>query len=589
MPLMHSPEPPMQEPSSPSPVPAISPQIRIKNRRILYLERNPSYFTQPDLELLDPLLYDRCVRRFQTPTEREADGRAKGYSGVLEADLYRSEAKLAAVHKSLAQASSPSTSSSQDLQEPWSSSSEPHLPFVGHAGGKDGEELPEEEVDSPRTKEEGFERWKFEMTIRFLKGEDPDFDYRAIDETEEWDVIERKEEEERWFEDEEPSWVEGEGTGKRFIATPVAKLRLAFEMPPPLRCPSAFPSASSCARHLCKKQQSSRHFSSTPRHQQRTTRARRGLFRWLGTQGEALRNPLPGSTNYLGAYNAQGELRRVLDAARGQKNVDEGANSVASTSPKTDNPSLPPESLRDRVPFPLNRNFVSQPVLSEELREEIWRSIMRQGKSVREVSVEMRVEMSRVGAVVRLKEVEKQWKSIGKPLAKKYSHAVMSMLPQTPYDPGNVEHESINDLPVHASTGQQIFHPTSESRQFTRADAAKVFNERLLPADDRIPHPELVLQHRDLLEGLTDAEREEKARAREEATEWKRKREADIKAKKEAAVKKVDTGRWEFRFTDVNVDDAGKDGRGPNGVGWRYGAPHYDRARGQVKIPQSVE
>lgn len=37
---------------------------------------------------------------------------------------------------------------------------------------------------------------------------------------------------------------------------------------------------------------------------------------------------------------------------------------------------------------------------------------MKDGKSVREVSVELRVEMSRVGAVVRLKEVEKQWKSI---------------------------------------------------------------------------------------------------------------------------------------------------------------------------------
>ncbi|CAL3971191.1 unnamed protein product, partial [Diplocarpon coronariae] len=27
-----------------------------------------------------PLLYDRCIRRFQTAAEREADGKAKGYS-----------------------------------------------------------------------------------------------------------------------------------------------------------------------------------------------------------------------------------------------------------------------------------------------------------------------------------------------------------------------------------------------------------------------------------------------------------------------------------------------------------------------------
>jgi hypothetical protein len=160
--------------------------------------------------LLDPLLYDRCVRRFQTPAEREADGRSKGYSGVLEADLYRSEAKLAAIQKS-------APSLEPQLSEPQiSSSSNPSIPYVYYSTGKDGKVLPEQEDEVPRDKEDGLERWKFEMTIRFLKGEDPDFDYKTIDESEEWDVIERAEEEERWFEDEEPSWVDektGNGTG----------------------------------------------------------------------------------------------------------------------------------------------------------------------------------------------------------------------------------------------------------------------------------------------------------------------------------------------------------------------------------------
>ena len=56
------------------------------------------------------------------------------------------------------------------------------------------------------------------MTMRFLKGEDPDFDYKSVDENEDLDVIERTEEEEKWFEDEEPREVEveektGDGTG----------------------------------------------------------------------------------------------------------------------------------------------------------------------------------------------------------------------------------------------------------------------------------------------------------------------------------------------------------------------------------------
>jgi hypothetical protein len=150
-------------------------------------------------------------------------------------------------------------------------------------------------------------------------------------------------------------------------------------------------------------------------------------------------------------------------------------------------------------------------------------------------------------------------------------------------------HETINDLPVHAKTGQQIFHPTSESRQFTRADAAKVFDERLLPADDRIPHPELVLQHREYIEGKTVEERTELAELRAEKAERKRQHEAERQAARDAQIKRVETPRWEFRFTEANVEEAGKTGRGHNGVGWRYGVPLYDRNRGLVKIPQSVE
>jgi hypothetical protein len=171
----------------------------------------------------------------------------------------------------------------------------------------------------------------------------------------------------------------------------------------------------------------------------------------------------------------------------------------------------------------------------------------------------------------------------------------MAMLPKTPFikNPDEKEkikpHESINDLPVHRATGVQIFHPTSESRVFTRADAAKVFDEKLLPADDRVPHPELALMHKEYKLGISREEREKLQAARDEVAEKKRAAAAARQARKEAAIKKVDTRRWEFRFTEVNVDEIGKDGRGHKGVGWRYGKPHMDRSRGAVKIPTSVE
>lgn len=180
-------------------------RIRVKNRRKMYLDRHPSYFTSPDLELADPLLYDRCVRRFQTAAEREADGRAKGYSGVLEADLYRSEAKLAALK---------GHNEGHDEVPP---SSESSVPFVSYVRGENGELLPEDPDEIPKTKEEGLERWKFAMTIRFLKGEDPDFPYKEVDESDEWDTIESKEEEERWFDDEEPEWVGDDDAGETGI------------------------------------------------------------------------------------------------------------------------------------------------------------------------------------------------------------------------------------------------------------------------------------------------------------------------------------------------------------------------------------
>jgi hypothetical protein len=120
------------------------------------------------------------------------------------------------------------------------------------------------------------------------------------------------------------------------------------------------------------------------------------MWGWINGPGAALRDPLPGSTNYLGAYDSRGRLKRLSDKTENS----EDDQSVSE---------IPPERESDLRPFPLNKHFVSERVLSEELRETIWERIMKNGKSVQTVSAELGVEMSRVGAVVRLKEVEKEW------------------------------------------------------------------------------------------------------------------------------------------------------------------------------------
>ncbi len=185
-----------------------------------------------------------------------------------------------------------------------------------------------------------------------------------------------------------------------------------------------------------------------------------------------------------------------------------------------------------------------------------------------------------------------------KPLAVPYARAIMSMLPQTAYNPGDRRnmHESINDLPVHPATTQQIFHPTSESRVFTRADAAKVFDPSLLPADERLPHPELIEMERENIQGVPHQERLRKAQERTRRDEENRL--ASLQRKKDCearTVKKIAPeqegghgGRWEWRFRNISVEDVGRDGRSPAGTGWRYGVPHQDRKRGQIKIPTKV-
>ena len=104
---------------------------------------------------------------------------------MLEADLWRSEAKVAA------------------LKNPGATA------VMTYKRGKYGEILMEEKDEVPKTKEEGMERWKKQMELRFLQGDDEEFDYSQVDSVEEFDYrgVEEREEEERWFDEEEPQWV----------------------------------------------------------------------------------------------------------------------------------------------------------------------------------------------------------------------------------------------------------------------------------------------------------------------------------------------------------------------------------------------
>ena len=67
-------------------------------------------------------------------------------------------------------------------------------------------------------------------------------------------------------------------------------------------------------------------------------------------------------------------------------------------------------------------------------------------------------------------------------------------------------------------------------------------------------------------------------------------KEEERKKYEERKVKRVEPagGRWEFRFRDVKVDEVDGE-RDRRGVGVRYGMPHEDRKKGQIKIPRRVD
>ncbi|OJJ67923.1 hypothetical protein ASPBRDRAFT_47422 [Aspergillus brasiliensis CBS 101740] len=350
-------------------------------------------------------------------------------------------------------------------------------------------------------------------------------------------------------------------------------------------CPSSHESWRSC-----------RSFSSTPAPQ---TRRRREMFAWLNTEASILRSHTPGTTNYL--------MRT--------------------------NPKLRELPVAETRLFPANPAYRSESILSEELREEIYNRVVKQKKSVRAVSVELRVDMRRVAAVVRLVELEKRMEKQGKSLALPYARAIHEMVPVTPLDK---PHEEINDLPVHRLTNPQIFYPVSESRQFNRVDAGRVFSaapaleheqaakdvadpseaisrvtqnpshielvgkgeeeqQVLQPADVRIPHPHMVTSTRDIRlvpnESAKHGELYQARLSKQDAADQERKR--LIQERKEKQTQRVQPAdsRFEFRINDVVVsqETTGKDGRNARAPGRRYGVPNYDRKKGQVKIPTRVE
>jgi len=167
---------------------------------------------------VDPLLYDTLIRRFQSPAEREAEGKKKGYARVLEGSLMRGEERLAKMAGSYGeqpveqraingggQRAAPSAAADRGAQP-----EQRPLAFPGGMGDEDISQV-------PWSKEDGKSRWVTFLRDRFVHGGDDEFDYALVDKNEDLDVLERKDREDQWFDDEDPRWAstsdDGDGGG----------------------------------------------------------------------------------------------------------------------------------------------------------------------------------------------------------------------------------------------------------------------------------------------------------------------------------------------------------------------------------------
>lgn len=182
------------------------------------------------------------------------------------------------------------------------------------------------------------------------------------------------------------------------------------------------------------------HLTKPPYVNPRMKRLRRDMQAWLNGPGKVFREPLPGSTNYMAAYDKRGNLIRgkrqeqgedgaeedvipeEMEAETRRQEIEDGLDELEMQkryeqrefvrqrkAERDARGGLPKERPFDMRPYPLNYNFRSQPVLSEDLREIIYQQVVMNGVDVSTVSAAFSVDTRRVAAVVRLKTIEKQW------------------------------------------------------------------------------------------------------------------------------------------------------------------------------------
>ncbi|EFX05044.1 hypothetical protein CMQ_5306 [Grosmannia clavigera kw1407] len=179
--------------SQPRPRPSRSPRqaarIRVQNRRLEYLRRNPSYVENVQL-------YHELVRAFQTPDERRAEARDKGFGQVLEASMLRNPERLHRIGEEEEEEEEEGHGIDQNDR--------------ATAGDLDLDDEDGSDATSPR--DAASRRWQAIVRNWFVSGgaSADGFDYVTVDDDSDYDVLARADAEEAWFDDESPGWADAD-------------------------------------------------------------------------------------------------------------------------------------------------------------------------------------------------------------------------------------------------------------------------------------------------------------------------------------------------------------------------------------------
>ncbi|KAF2733822.1 hypothetical protein EJ04DRAFT_266475 [Polyplosphaeria fusca] len=169
--------------------------LTAKNRRKRYLELHEEYFDDYSLELAEPILYDRLIRQFQSTAERAAEGYRKGLAGMFATDFVLAYEKRDAM-------------ANPDQNQ-----------LFTFTRGEHGGVTADDKDYMPKNKDEGRAWWVDEMTQRFLRGDDKDFEYNQVDSNEKYDDPEEERDRVDAYFDSMESDFDTDGEGKEKVLT----------------------------------------------------------------------------------------------------------------------------------------------------------------------------------------------------------------------------------------------------------------------------------------------------------------------------------------------------------------------------------